>query len=129
MATKSSRSRAVLKRHKPRSGRNGRKAPSPSNVGEGAIIELTLVDRVISRRLAAVNELDAVFVSMDEDAIVHVYSVVSDYDDSIYRHLLKQERLIERDLPETRLEFHLRAHQGREPRRAVQFGSRPLFVQ
>jgi hypothetical protein len=42
--------------------------------------------------------------------------------------LLKQERRIEREFPQVQFEFHTRAHQGREPIRAVPFGSQSLFV-
>jgi hypothetical protein len=85
-------------------------------------------ESAIRRRLASVRAVDAVYVSQDEDGRVHVYSVVSEYGEAAYRKLLKQERLIEEEFPKVPLEFHVRAHQGREPSRAVPFGSQPLFV-
>jgi hypothetical protein len=85
-------------------------------------------ESAIRRRLASVRAVDAVYVSQEEDGRVHVYSVVSEYADEAYHKLLKQERLIEEAFPEVPLEFHVRAHQGREPSRAVPFGSQPLFV-
>jgi hypothetical protein len=65
---------------------------------------------------------------LDHPNIVHVYSVVPEYRDNLYGKLLKQERLVEKELPQMKIEFHVRAHQGREPFRAVPFGSQPLFI-
>jgi len=85
-------------------------------------------EQVLFRRLSRIDELDAAFISSDDDGMIHVYSVVPDYSDSLYSKLLKQERLVERELPQTRFEFHVRAHQGRESIRAVPYGSKPIFV-
>lgn len=85
-------------------------------------------ESAIRRGLASVRAVDAIYLSHDEDGRVHVYSVVFEYTDDAYRKLLKQERFIEEEFPEVPLEFHVRAHQGREPSRAVPFGSQPLFV-
>ena len=105
-----------------------RKPTAASNANGVAAMPGRPYERAIRRRLASVRAVDAVYVSRDDDGCVHVYSVVSEYADGAYRKLLKQERLIEKEFPEVPLEFHVRAHQGREPSRAVPFGSQPLFV-
>jgi hypothetical protein len=81
----------------------------------------------ISRHLSKIQAIEAVFIFTDED-LVHVYAVVPEYNSEIYEKLLKQERLIQREFPETRFDFHARAHQGRRPSLAVPFGSQAVFV-
>lgn len=81
----------------------------------------------ISRRLSRIREIDAVFVTLDDDRLVHIYSVVPEYRDDLYGKLLKQEGLVEGEFPGLNFEFHLRAHQGRKPGQAVPFGSQLLF--
>jgi hypothetical protein len=76
---------------------------------------------VICRALSKVPEIDAIFLLTDETSVVHVFSVVRDFQSKIYDKLLKKERALEKDLPEIPLEFHVRAHQGRESAQAVPF--------
>ena len=80
------------------------------------------------RRLLSVDAVCAVFLAADYEDTIHVYSVVLEYDSGFYGELLKQERLVEKEFPHLTFEFHVRAHQGREPAHAVPFGSQPLFV-
>lgn len=75
---------------------------------------------------AKIPEVDAVFVTAD-NKVVHVFSVVHDFDESIYGRLLKKERRIEKEFPEVECEFHLRAHQGRKPHLAAPFGAEAVF--
>lgn len=81
----------------------------------------------IGRRLSSVKEVDAIFIAANEERVVHVYSVVRDFHADVYDELLKQEKRIEKKFPEARFDFHLRAHQGREPHLAVPADSRLLF--
>jgi hypothetical protein len=83
---------------------------------------------VLARHLSKVPRVEAVYVEHDDARLVHVYSVVSDYDTAFYRKLLNQERRIEREMPEVSFEFHVRAHQGRRPGLAVPFGSVPVYL-
>jgi len=78
--------------------------------------------------LSKLSEIDAVFISTDASNVVHVFSVVRDYQSKMYDKLLRKERLVEKDFPGIVFEFHLRAHQGRKPHRAVPFGSQLVFV-
>jgi hypothetical protein len=83
--------------------------------------------RSIDRHLSQVKNVDAVFITTDDVGVVHVYSVVREYGD-FYKKLLKQEQQIEQDYPEIDFEFHVRAHQGREPSLAVPFEAQAIFV-
>ncbi len=74
---------------------------------------------VIRRSISKTPEIDAVFLLTDDANVVHVFSVVREFQSKIYDTLLKKERAIEKDLPEIAFEFHVRAHQGREPAESV----------
>lgn len=76
---------------------------------------------VIRHALSKTPEIDAVFLLTDDANVVHVFSVVREFQSKLYDKLLKQERAIEKDLPEIVFEFHVRAHQGREPAESVPF--------
>jgi hypothetical protein len=118
--------RALPKNHAPR---NGRQMPLASPVGEKSL-QKTLQScsgQVISQ-LSTISGIEALFLHIDYDGVVHVYSVVADYSFGLYRELLKRERMVEKKLPTIRFDFHVRAHQGREPVRAVPLGARPLFM-
>src|SRR5438067_1284241 len=62
--------------------------------------------QVIRDVLSKTPPIDAVFLWRDDANVVHVFSVVRDFQPKIYDQLLKKERAIERDLPETAFEFH-----------------------
>src|SRR5882762_1920556 len=76
---------------------------------------------VIRRILSKSPEIDAVFLVTDESHVVHVFSVVREFHANLYDKLLKRERTIEDELTNIAFEFHVRAHQGREPALAVPF--------
>jgi hypothetical protein len=84
--------------------------------------------KLLATRLSSIPGIDAAFVYTDDEGPVHVYSVVADFSVGIYKKLLSCERMIEKELPGVRLDFHVRAHQGRKPARAVPLGARPVFV-
>jgi len=81
----------------------------------------------VRRHLSQAQGVDAVFIWLDDAGVVHVYSVARDYRDEVYRSLSKKERLVEKECPDVTFEFHLRAHQGRKPSRAVPIGSQVVF--
>ncbi len=78
--------------------------------------------------LCKTPQIDAVFLWRDDANVVHVFSVIRDFQPKIYDQLLKKERAIERDLPEIAFEFHVRAHQGRQPAQAVPFDAVLVFA-
>ena len=82
----------------------------------------------IRRSLSKMPGIDAVFLLKDDANIVHVFSVVRDFQSKIYDQLLKKEHAIEMALPEIAFEFHVRAHQGREPARAVPVDAELVFT-
>src|SRR5438270_756840 len=81
-------------------------------------------EHALCRRLSRVEAVHAVYLATDDEGTIHVYSVVPDYCSDLYDKLLKQERLVEKQFPQLTFEFHVRAHQGRQPHGAVPFGSR-----
>ena len=82
----------------------------------------------INRHLSKLPEIDAVYTWSDDSGVIQVYSVVQDFQSSIYENLLKKERLVEKDFPEISFDFHVRAHQGRRPECAVPVGAVTVFV-
>ena len=83
---------------------------------------------MIRRVLSRTPEIDAVFLMTDDANVVHVFSVVREFRPRIYDKLLKEERMIEEDFPEIPFEFHVRAHQGREPAEAVPFDAELVYT-
>jgi hypothetical protein len=76
--------------------------------------------------LAKVRDVSAVFVC-EENQTIHVYSVIPDFTDAVYKRLLKQEALVEKAFPNLSFEFHARVHQGQEPHFAVPHDAALVF--
>lgn len=83
---------------------------------------------VIRGGLSKTPEIDAVFLVTDDLNVVHVFSVVREFHSKLYDKLLKKEAAIEKDLPEIAFEFHIRAHQGRQPAQAVPFEAELVYA-
>src|SRR5437588_5278323 len=83
---------------------------------------------VIRRVLCKAQDVEAVFLLTDDANVVHVFSVVREFQSKLYDKLLKKERAIEMVLPEVMLEFHVRAHQGRNPAQAVPFEAELVYM-
>lgn len=86
------------------------------------------IQRLVASQLSKVVAIEAVFVLVDEDKKIHVYSVVPDFSFGLYKRLVKREEVIEKKLPGMKFDFHVRAHQGRKADRAVPVGALPVFV-
>ena len=50
---------------------------------------------VVGSQLSKIPGVDAVFVYVDDDGLVHVYSVVPEFSFGLYKRLVKRERIIE----------------------------------
>lgn len=83
---------------------------------------------VICRALSKTPAIDAVFLLTDDANVVHVFSVVREFQSKLYDTLLRKERAIEKALPEIAFEFHVRAHQGREPAEAAPFEAELVYA-
>jgi hypothetical protein len=83
---------------------------------------------VIHRALSKMPEIDAVFILTDDANVVHVFSVVREFQSKLYDKLLKKERAIEQSLPQITFEFHVRAHQGRAPAQSVPFDAELVYA-
>jgi len=79
----------------------------------------------LQTRLAKVSEVDAVYVE-EENGVIHVYSIVRDIGD-FYDRLLAQEKAIAQAWPQTRFDFHVRVHQGRQPNQPAPPFARAIF--
>ena len=83
---------------------------------------------VICRHLSKVKEVDGLYALEADDGVIHIYTVVGEFESKIYDKLLPRERVIEKECPDIHFDFHVRAHQGREPALAVPFDSRVIFT-
>lgn len=82
----------------------------------------------IRRALSKMPVIDAVFLLTDDANVVHVFSVVREFQPKLYDRLLEKERAIEKDLPHIAFEFHVRAHQGRAPVQCVPFEAELVYA-
>lgn len=79
-------------------------------------------------RLQTVPEVDAAFCSLDPlGHVYHIYALVAELDDQVVDRLMVHESALELQFPNLRLEFHVRAHQGRKTTILVPTGSTPLL--
>ena len=103
---------------KPRKAKNSRsnsRNGKPSSIADS-----------IRRHFRVVPAVEAVFMAT-EGKIVHVFSVTAEHESKIYKKLMKQETLVEKDHPTIAFDFHTRVHQGRPAHRAVPFDAIPVF--
>lgn len=84
---------------------------------------------VIRHVLSKTPEIEAIFLLRDDANVVHVFSVVKEFQSKIYDKLLKKERAVEKAFPEIAFEFHVRAHQGREPAQSVPLEAELVYAQ
>jgi hypothetical protein len=123
MARKNSRPDLRGRQVKPEnSGRNVK------GVSVDEIAGIRPYEQAIRRHLAPIQAVCAVYVSIEDDGLVHVYSIVPEFRPDLTEQLLKRENRIAREHPETQFEFHTRAHQGRDVRRVAPVESEPVFV-
>jgi len=115
--------------------KNGRQAKFAGVVNLGVPEHVaTLVDNdpregyeeTLRMRLAKVREVDAVYIE-EEDGVVHVYSIVRDMAD-YYDRLMTQEAEVAKAWPRIKFDFHVRAHQGRQPSQAAPRWARSIFI-
>src|SRR5262245_49499866 len=103
---------------------NGRARTGPTAVVKRPVSYATTIRRVLSK----VPQIDAVFHLKDDASVVHVFSVVREFQSKLYSMLLPKEDAIEKKFPQVIFEFHVRAHQGREPAQAVPFDAEAVFT-
>jgi hypothetical protein len=105
-----------------------KKKPTTGNRSTAVMKRAASCEDVIRRVLSKAPEIEAVFLLTDDANVVHVFSVVREFQSKLYDKLLKKERAIEMVLPEVLLEFHVRAHQGRKPAQAVPFEAELVYA-
>ena len=102
------------------------KKPKPKKPGKKASARPKDWRDALRKHLGKVSAVDAVFVN-SENHTIHVYSVVEELKEEFYEQLIKEESKVEKAFPALPLEFHARAHQGREPHYAVPFDAELVF--
>ena len=103
---------------------------SPSAYGEApnlARTMLTPAEQMITEALWNVHQVEAVYADRDGEGLLMVFVVVAEHDDDVYEVILGVEQHLVDASPEA-LELRIRAHQGRDPRKAVPVGTLPLFL-
>ncbi len=105
-------------------------AKKQTRAGNGSTAVLSrpaTYEKAIRRVLSGVPQIDAVFLLRDETNVIHIYSVVREFQSKFYTRLLPKETAIEKKFPEMAFEFHVRAHQGREPAQAAPFEAELVY--
>lgn len=85
-------------------------------------------DAVVVSELEQISQVDAVYAGRDEEGVLHIYAVISEHEEAVYEQLLDAEARLIDQLKPMPVSLHIRAHQGRNPRMAVPFGSDPLYL-
>jgi hypothetical protein len=80
----------------------------------------------LARRLGKVAGIEVVYIMIRGD-VVHVCSVMAEHESRIFKSLIKQENLVEKDHPDITFDFHTRVHQGRPLNRVVPTGADVVF--
>ena len=91
-------------------------------------IETVPFQASLKRHLSKVAEVEAIFARIDEDNVCRVFSVVHEHKAETYVRVMRAERRIQEEFPEAQFDFRIRAHQGRNPREAVPFATRAVFL-
>jgi hypothetical protein len=91
-----------------------------------AVVDTT--NSAIVRELERVPDVAAVYVTEDEERVLHVFTVVAKHTNEVFDRILLAEARIEKRLKDRVLHFHVRAHQGRSPQSAVPLTSEPIYV-
>ncbi len=105
-----------------------RTATKPNNGRTAPLKRRASCNDVVRRVLSKIREIDAVFLLSSDADVVHVFTVVREFRSSFYDALLKSERAIEKNFPLIAFDFHVRAHQGREPAQAVPFEAKLVYA-
>jgi hypothetical protein len=84
--------------------------------------------RALASTLSSLDEIDAVFVAIDEDGVCHVYSVVDQHRPEIAEKIIPSEDKIQSLFLNVLFNFRIGAAQGRPPSQAVPIHSQPVFI-
>jgi hypothetical protein len=76
-------------------------------------------EQIARAELARVPGVDAVYGHRQPDGTLQVYAVVPEHSDALRRDLLAAQGRISARIPGDRWALHVRARQGRDPRRVV----------
>lgn len=88
---------------------------------------LTLSEKLVIDAFRQIAAVDAVYCDRDQEGVLMVFVVVREHDEAVYEEVLRAEESLVQTCPDP-IELRVRAHQGRNPRRAVPIGTLPLFL-
>ncbi len=87
---------------------------------------LSKIEHELIQEFAALDSVNALYAERDDEDVLMVFVVVPEHDDSVYQQVMDAEYRL-RDRISDDFELRVRAHQGRNPTRAVPIRSLPLF--
>lgn len=91
------------------------------------VLVLSRIEHELIRQFSSVEAVSALYAERDDEGVLMVFVVVPEHDESVYQQVLDAEHEV-RDRIREDFELRVRAHQGRNPVRAVPIRSLPLFL-
>jgi hypothetical protein len=90
-------------------------------------VSTTVLEQALIHALTPIESVNAIYTTRDHEGVLMVFVVVREHDDDVYEQVLAAEApLAERFGGQ--FELRIRAHQGRNPGRAVPVQSLPLYL-
>src|SRR6266542_1895150 len=78
-----------------------------ARIGTTAVLKRSATcEKTLRRVLSGVSQIDAVFFMRDDTNVLHVFSVIREFQSKLYTKLLSKEAAIEKRFPEIAFEFH-----------------------
>lgn len=106
---------------------------SASNAGEAHaavstshLVALSRLEYELIREFVRVPEVSALYAARDDEGVLMVFVVVPEHNDAVYQSVLDADAAVRLRVGDD-FELRVRAHQGRNPVRAVPVRSLPLF--
>ena len=90
-------------------------------------LALSRIEHELIQAFSAIEAVNALYAEHDDDNVLMVFVVVAEHEDAVYNQVINAEHRI-RERIDDDFELRVRAHQGRNPVRAVPIRSLPLFL-
>ena len=93
----------------------------------GKTLVLSRIEHELIRAFSEIEAVNALYAERDDEDVLMVFVVVPEHDDAVYQRVIDAEHEVRARVNDD-FELRLRAHQGRNPIRAVPIRSLPLFL-
>jgi hypothetical protein len=93
----------------------------------GKTLVLSRIEHELIRAFSEIEVVNALYAERDDEDVLMVFVVVPEHDDAVYQRVIDAEHEVRARVHDD-FELRLRAHQGRNPIRAVPIRSLPLFL-